>query len=478
MKTRHKRIVNKLRKINKTHLFQKCSNAVFHGFKAGQLSGPYFHYLTALKWGLKYSRNTNKLKPQHDVIIYKITKQINELMSYHDLADFKKHDFIIFNVLSYQQFRFQRMDFQETLLRSKIIFEDKEFKSKYSFNSPFKQETGIAIHQFYDMLYYTYITLEKLQEPYIPKSFTTAMNLLFGEQPSQAFIKMMTLTVRKANHLTEISNKRIKYEPAQCFDNEVFFNYIFYRINNDFKYSNTAILTNSAEVFVSNILKNTLGSFGNEIGTRFEKYVEKCLAHSNLEFRTENELRKQYKDQKVVDFILDKNILVECKAVELKPHVSVHPSTIKLSNELKKSIVKAFSLQMGNIARLDKNVTKFYGLIITYRDLYIGSVTDVWETYKTEFDPTITQLENVKQESIDLKRIFIISISTLEKLISVSLINKISIQDILESIHLENKHSRKNIKTHLESYKRDTMPWIRKGMERLHNNFLEKSERN
>ncbi len=69
------------------------------------------------------------------------------------------------------------------------------------------------------------------------------------------------------------------------------------------------------------------------------------------------------------DYLIEKRILVECKATELIPWSAVNPTDKSLSQALKSSIIKGYKqiIQTANLL----NLTDCIGIIVTYKDLKI-----------------------------------------------------------------------------------------------------------
>jgi hypothetical protein len=74
-------------------------------------------------------------------------------------------------------------------------------------------------------------------------------------------------------------------------------------------------------------MKNNDENFTTEFGVRLEKYVKLGLDEININYKTESQIKKEFKGLKnLVDYVVNDNILIEVKAIELKPYPSINPN--------------------------------------------------------------------------------------------------------------------------------------------------------
>ena len=150
----------------------------------------------------------------------------------------------------------------------------------------------------------------------------------------------------------------------------------------------SSVFKHTVNYFVYDYLKANDILFGAEFGKRFEKYIELGLQEVNLNYKTENDLKKILPpNSNVVDFMLvDESIFLECKAIELQPYPSINPTDELIYNSLKDSIIKAYSKQLLPTAKLLKSNSENWGIILTYKQLFWSEFSEVWESRKKRID--------------------------------------------------------------------------------------------
>jgi hypothetical protein len=121
----------------------------------------------------------------------------------------------------------------------------------------------------------------------------------------------------------------------------------------------------------------------------------------------------------------DYQIFVECKAVELQAYPSINPTDELLYNALKDSILKAYFEQLLTVADLINPNGDNWGIIITYKELFWGDFTQLFELGKDKY-PTD------KIISLNPENVFIIDIYTWNAIIQIIKDNKASLLDILK----------------------------------------------
>ena len=182
-------------------------------------------------------------------------------------------------------------------------------------------------------------------------------------------------------------------------------------------------------LLIDEILKNWLydfckrnagKQFSDHFGNVFENFIKKSISNYSIPHFEEKWLKNNTKLEKFVDFIIPckrGNILIEAKACEASPNVRENPTDETLSKTLKSSVVKAIhqaSYVNDNIldGLLDLNTNNFI-LVVTYKDLFLGSAEDVWDEFLkkrlTEKDFK-TNLKNLVPE-----KIFFLSVDDLNR---------------------------------------------------------------
>jgi hypothetical protein len=200
-----------------------------------------------------------------------------------------------------------------------------------------------------------------------------------------------------------------------------------------------------------------------------ERYVGKSLGQVFDEYYTESELIRCFPGSKVTDFLLpleNSTVMIEVKATEIKPSIKAFPETERLVRELKSSIIKATiqGFTLANIIK-DKAVgmpvkcpTRYFLLIVTYRQMYLGSGEDIWNEFLRDAIAPELQKLGISEELIAPGRIVVLSIEEFDLLISVLLTKKVALSQILEKLLANNANlqTRKlNFSQHLDEFRTD-----------------------
>jgi len=416
---------------------------------------PYWTYLTLIRWTLEYSTNSARKDPDRQTID-KIAIMIHNQQNQHDFADLDKHGLKFFDVIGFQQIRFQNTAFIDVFGRSKILFSDNKLKNKYSFEDKFKEETSLLIEDFIVLLYRTFSIVKTQSIGEVNDQFLRLISTGYEFSKINSFLDLLTLNIYDSKDFIKKANNRVKNLQGQVFDNELFFETLFIKIHSKRYFLHTTILVNTAEIYLYQFLKARFDFAPAEFGNRFEKYVGKCLDECEIDYIDENKLERLYPGSNVVDYLVQGKVIVECKAIEMKAHVSVYPIANKLSNELKKSITKAYATQILTIAnRIDNNSGKeYFGLIISYRDLFLGHTEELWSSFLREEVEKRSEEKGLNKNLVPIENLFIISIRDWEKLlISVRKTNK-SIEEILRKVKQNNLTGKRKLflRNHLDVY--------------------------
>ena len=130
------------------------------------------------------------------------------------------------------------------------------------------------------------------------------------------------------------------------------------------------------------------------------------LGEAGLGFETEDQIKRYYSNGKVVDFIINdenSNIFVESKAVEIAPLGRVTHESQIIRNHTKNTVIKGIHQALETAYRLhnsshSENKYKVsqsnYVLIVTYRDLFVGSGLDYYRSVaKDKLDELLGQYQ-------------------------------------------------------------------------------------
>ena len=231
------------------------------------------------------------------------------------------------------------------------------------------------------------------------------------------------------------------------------------------------ILYRCVEHFIYNTLKaDDPKWFMDNFSGIYERYLETGLKYSSLKFYSEKDLIKNIdRKSKCVDYLIfeDSNIFIDAKAVEM-PYlgkVSDDPDVIlgKIKNTALKAIEQAYELNSELLTSTNKTTPKFkeesYLLVVTYKELYIGSGKALQNSVaKEKIDKLIEKTD--PKAVVPLENIYFITIDDFDALMSAAK-NGESISDIINTAISHDKvaeHKKFHFKQHITSILGESSP--------------------
>lgn len=394
---------------------------------------PFWNLLVLLKWAYLYTTDFKVRKEIKPHEFEALVQLINDFESGYLNNEFKSDRDVkrVFRILAYQQFSHQERFYKSMIDRQKVLYI--KLKSSYDIEKEFEDLTKVKLKPFFDCCTFLYIYFNKsdFDKKYIfdgllNSDFFELFDKIHPESEIEPFLKLIALKSKEEfDMLQKMENERLQlYETNFYVTKPILF------FQNQYHLIHKAVLVQFMKHFVYNFLKQNSFSFPEEFGKRQERYLELGLKEVNIQYKTENELRKLYSLEKVTDYLVNNNILIECKAIELHPRSGILRTHDIISNELNKSITKAYCQLLSTARVIDEN-QEWYGIIITYKEMYLGFGNDAWDEFlKTR----VTEFCN--QNNIDLgilppNNLFFIDIESWDYIIQAIKDKKGNLKEIL-----------------------------------------------
>lgn len=182
-----------------------------------------------------------------------------------------------------------------------------------------------------------YINLEDMQ----------AFTAFFDASTTISFIKLLTISEDDAKRKINSYQKSLRNGNLQPFEISVFTLYPLQLIFGKLKGIHRSLYNHSCLYFVYDYLKQNDSDFTTEFGNRFEKYVELGLKEINSDYKSESNLIMELgKKERVIDFLVEDYLLIQCKGIEQKPIAAVNPFNEVAYRALKDSLIKAYAKQI------------------------------------------------------------------------------------------------------------------------------------
>ncbi len=396
---------------------------------------PVWNILVLIKWILLYADNSESRLVASFISIDGILKDINEFEKDTSLLNFKSQTEVkrSLRILAYQQFWLQ--DYVSNKEFSRQIQLYKLLKHKHDIDEEFKNLTSLSILEFLDIAYsiflYFNLNISNKDIPYDgflhSDYFEWAFSKL-GKDKVKTFIRH--LSVIEKSHVVEL--QKMAKEEYQLYETNFFTTKPFFVINEKIKTPYKAVFNQTCKYYIYDFLKKRSARFPEELGARLEKYIELGLKEIGLSFLKESQLKKTYsRDFKLADFVVSENVIIECKAIELSPQAAVIRNSELLSITLKGSIIKSYCQLLSTANALNTKMV-FYGLVVTYKEMYIGSGIDAWEEFLKEDIEAYVLTTNIPLALLPPENLYFIDLETWDLLIQSMKVHKCSIIDIIE----------------------------------------------
>jgi len=457
-------IRNKIRCYKKDLLLKILYEQLRYAQQNKALTFPVWDVLTLIKWTYLYAEEkyTYKTPRKEDfVILMDYMKEFNKMLYVRYLKGLSVRDSLF--VIGYQQFYLQKYVHTDTFQRQLALYTT--ITIKHNASDKFKQLTGLTIEDFilFNLVMWLYINANKIDQKnsffdgFIWEDMIDILCQISSKEKVLSYINLLTLNT--SGYTDHINNYKrgIKDNDLQYYEISFFTMYPFQFLDNKLQVIHRNVFDYVCNYYIYDFLKANDPSFTEHFGKRMEKYVELGLMEAKCQYISENDLRKIIsKESKVVDFVVDNCILIECKAIELPNRPSTLPNSLLFYNALKDSIVKAYAKQMLTVANnLQNSQQEFFGIIVTYKEFNICNGLDIWDNLLKHTTIGYAMENNLHVDLLPPQNLYIMDVATWDKIIQVMKTTKKSLYKVLLKAKEDDAkpQSKKGIfQFHLEQY--------------------------
>lgn len=441
-------IVKKIKSYDRAHLL----NNLFYTLKQIDLreenNHPLWHYLLLIKWTFLYGNDKGKkiLSREKFISLLKYVekfekKSLDPYVKNHEWDKF-------FQIIGYQQFYLQQEVHWSDFARQLKLF-GASLKSKYDIEKSFNELSGLKLFDFIFFMHIVWMfTLANRMKKgviytgYIGEEIHEMMKDIFNlKEEFDNFLVLLTLNKTNVGKSITQFKTGIKKPNLQSFEMS-FFTQLPFVLNTKNKYEivHRNIFNYCCNYFLYDYLKTNDDKFTEEFGRRFEKYVELGLKESGVNYFSERDLIKNLgKEEKIVDYIVDNQVLIECKGIEPKPLSSVIPDDKIVYNAFKDSIFKAYLKQMLNVVKLHETLDDpIYGIIICYKDFYLSSLDD-FAGILSEKIKAICIMNGWEVNPLPPENVFVISVVNWDIIVEYIKEKRVTLPDLLKEAVSKNK---------------------------------------
>lgn len=432
-------IRNRIREYDKISIIRNCIDFLRFSERPNKRDIPITDILLILKWTLIYGGQNYPSKIADAKTTSWLIDLVVKLQHEHDfyLGIEKVALEKLISLTSYQQSYFQLPIWKDSFARQILLYT--KIKSRYSIEDVFLKETGFEVTDYVILSFFLWVYTNPINSqqnnPFngvIRDDFYDLAGQFIDKEKVFRFIKILSIDYNTAKETIERDTK-IKSFILQTFEISLFAKHPILTINSQNILLHKNLLNYTFNHFPYDFLKEKDNEkFSVEFGKRIEKYVELGLRELNISYKTENQLIKELpRYSKVVDFMVDDDIFIECKAIELKPYPNIYPDDEVLFNWLKDSIVKAYSQQLMTVSNtINPGIVK-YGIILTYKETYFGNGIDAWNSFLRSPAEEYANANSLNLCLLPPEHLFFIDISAWDRILMVIKEGKASLKEIL-----------------------------------------------
>jgi hypothetical protein len=375
-------VKGRIQRFSKNSLTSECLGLLAEMQRDNKKNYAFWNLLVLLKWILIHSIESVYLLKANRQDLVDTLIIIEKFESDQQVIDFKKGIIRGFRIIAYQQFWAQDVMSDYTFDSQLTLFAPLDKTS--NIGKIFLAKTGIEIVEFIKLSYATYIyfNLHKANSSgtytgRLDQDYFQITDNYFERQTVLNYLKL--LTVNECDDLIGI--QKMTTEIYQLYETSFWSLKPLLNFNNILLTPHRAVFEESSRHFIYNYLKRNSSEFSDEFGERMERYIELGLKETCVNYFKEVDLKAEYPHlTKVVDFLVNDNILVESKAIELHPRSGILRRQEILLNEFENSIIKSYKQILETANSIDQSRT-WYGIVITYKETYIGFGNDAWEEF-------------------------------------------------------------------------------------------------
>jgi len=359
--------------------------------------------------------------------------------------------------VAYQQFWHQQETFMFGFARQALLFD--ALPSNHTFQQWFKSETGVSINDFLELALIVAAPFFQPTTHYIEEAkYFQNLAHTFSPETIPNFLKALAKTPDGLKqYLLSLEEERMA-NSSEFREQSPLVRYPLLNLSGRYCYYSRRLLTHSLETFVYDTLRGRKSEeFMNRFGGLFQNYIDYVLTESGLKFYDENEISKFVQESNNrTDFLITEpgvNLFVEAKGVEVG-HLgmtSYRPDVV--TDRVKSSVVKGIQQGMNMVVALRRSLNRpqidldranNFLLLVTYKDLLLGTGIDVYESYARDRLNSILG-NDLGNSPIPLEHICIISTEEFDHFIAYAMSQRCNLAKMFREVSVRNKEPRTRV---------------------------------
>jgi len=396
-------------------------------------SFPIWNLLVLIKWTYLYTTDSFLRAPIKTHEFNQLLTLIREFETkYHGLSFRNKRQVSqSFRIIAYQQFALQD-SFHNSILSRQIVLYLK-LTGSFDIAKAFENLSSIKLQSFLEYCYFTFFFFhfDKLNQNFryegdLFESYFTLFKSKWSSVELDKFLSLLTIRDKEDfERLHKLNNERL-----QLYETSFFVTKPFLFFKGKYRLTHRAVFTQTVKHFIYNYLKGNCSDFPREFGRRLERYLELGLKQNSIDFENETALKRKYNLSKVSDFSIEPDILIEAKGIELHPRSGVIRTKDLLTNDLDKTIINAY-IQLLSTASIIDPSKQWWGIIVTYKEMYLGFGADAWEEFLKESIEKYCSTNSINLYVLPPENLFFINVEDWDHIMQVIHERKASLKQIL-----------------------------------------------
>jgi len=323
-----------------------------------------------------------------------------------------------FRVIAAQQFPFQDYINLHVFERQLVLYSDALANDKI--NEEFRQLTGFELLEFIDFCFivFFYFNRDRFGINYhydgtIEQDFFDVYSKWYPHDRLLRFIDLLML-----HGPQEVINlQKTKLESHQMYETGFLTTKPFFPLDRRARIFHRNVFGQTCKHYIYDFMKSRSDTFSSFLGARMERYLKLGLDELKLSYRTEKDLKREFTVTNVADYMVGDNLLIESKAVELSPRTAVSRQRDGLKWALGDSVVKGYCQLLATAKAVDPQ-RSWYGLLVTYKEMYLGFGPDAWDKFLKDKVERFARDNNIDLNILPPKNLFIIDLDTWDQLVS------------------------------------------------------------
>lgn len=382
------------------------------------------------------------------------------------------------------QMQYQQRVSSPHFFRQWLLFADQNPESWIA--KTFKHRVGISISNFLFLGYCVVVEFLVTDHTSVKKNFFANLSKTQPKENVEAFWNRMSWTVNQMRAELQQSESRERTS-KELLEQSPFLKRPFIRTMSGESFAAVSVHTfyRCIEHFVYDELRRAdAGMFMLKFGEPiFERYVEKCIRQSGLQYVSANEIQKNLKDnERSADFIISEsnaNIYIDAKGVEMANRGRSSHLAKVVRESVKKSVLGAVEqtnhtksyVENGRIEGIQAKPESF-AIVVTYKELYLYNGKVFYEKIAGEKIDRILASENI-EDPIPQENVFFFSIDNFDLLLGLVESERTSIAEALAKFREADSDpstSKFHLHMHLSSeFKKLPNPsWLQNKMDEIH----------